>query len=140
MPYRKRSITLITTTTPVSGTVGFGATAASATGYGRILGANVLLTGTDTAIKLKIADKDGFILYLDAADRDYKTAEVRLVFVLDDTTTGLTGYLPVDATGAARAAGEGSTGLPPCRGPVTVSILNGGTVTDSVRVDLICEV
>lgn len=93
--------------------------------------------GTDTAIKLKIEDNNGDIVYLDAADRDYATAEITLNVSQDDTATGLN-VTPVDATGAAATAGAGAPII--MESPVTVSVLNGGTVTDYVEVQLLVEV
>lgn len=92
--------------------------------------------GTDTAVKVKITDNNGDIVFLDAADRDYATAEVTLYPSADDTTTGL-GITPVDATGAAATAGAGSPII--MESPVTVVITNGGTATDFMTVDLIVE-
>jgi uncharacterized cupin superfamily protein len=45
---------------------------------------------------------------------------------------------PVDATGAAATAGAGHAIV--AQGPVTVAILNGGTATDYVVVELLVEV
>ena len=93
--------------------------------------------GTDTAQKLKLTDATGAVFFLDAADRDYATAKVKLAPVLDDTATGL-GILGVDGTGAVRAAGE--AGQPPVvQGPVTVTVLNGGTPTDYFEAELFVE-
>jgi hypothetical protein len=93
--------------------------------------------GTDTAIKIKITDNNSDIVYLDAADRDYATAEVTINPTLDDTATGLN-VVPTDATGAAATAGAGAPII--MESPVTVTILNGGTTTDYVQVDLLVEV
>ncbi len=92
--------------------------------------------GVDVLTQVEITDKNGDVVYKDAADRDYATAEVTLHPVLDDTATGL-GITGVDATGAARAAGEASAII--MEGPVTVKILNGTTATDFMTVDLIVE-
>ncbi len=58
--------------------------------YIRPLNFKILLTGTDTAVRLRMTDADSRIFYLDAADKDYKTAAIYTVPVFDDTTTGLT--------------------------------------------------
>lgn len=93
--------------------------------------------GADTAQRIRITDNNGDIVFLDAADRDYATAEVTLVPVLDDTVTGL-GLLGTDATGAVRAAGEASGII--LEGPVLVAVVNGATATDFFTCDLIVEV
>lgn len=93
--------------------------------------------GADTAVKIRITDNNGDIVYLDAADRDYATAEVTLNVSQDDTATGL-GVTPVDATGAAATAGAGAPII--AEGPVLVAIVNGATATDFMTVDLIVEV
>jgi hypothetical protein len=93
--------------------------------------------GTDTAQKLRITDANGDVVYLDAADRDYATAEVTLNPTQDDTATGL-GVTPVDATGAAATAGAGAPII--LEGPVLVAVVNGGTATDFFTCDLFVEV
>lgn len=93
--------------------------------------------GTDTAVKLKLTDNNGDIVYLDASDRDYATAEVTLWPSADDTTTGL-GVTPVDATGAAATAGAGAPII--MESPVAVVVLNGTTTTDYFEVSLLVEV
>ncbi len=92
--------------------------------------------GTDQAIKIKITDANSDVVYLDASDRDYATAEITLVPSQDDTATGL-GVTPVDATGAAATAGAGAGII--AESPVTVTVLNGATATDFMTVDLIVE-
>lgn len=92
--------------------------------------------GTDTAVKIRLTDGNNDVVYLDAADRDYATAEVTLNPTQDDTATGL-GVIPVDATGAAATAGAGAPIL--AQSPVTVAVLNGTTATDFMTVDLIVE-
>lgn len=95
--------------------------------------------GADTAQKVKIVDADSRVVFLDAADRDYATAAVNLAIAgQDDTSTGL-GWTAVDATGAAAAAGENAPGVL-ARTPLTVSILNGTTVTDYFEAQIICDV
>ncbi len=97
--------------------------------------------GTDTAQKIQLKDGDGKIFYLDAADRDYATAEVRLNFNRDTTATGLTDGTFVDATGAAWAVAAEQTTLPfPVKSPIEVSVLNAGTATDFFEVTLVVEV
>jgi hypothetical protein len=93
--------------------------------------------GTDTAVKIKITDNNSDVVYLDASDRDYATAEITLNPTQDDTATGL-GVTPVDATGAAATAGAGAPII--MESPVTVAILNGTTTTDFMTVDLFVEV
>lgn len=93
--------------------------------------------GADTAIRLKITDANSDVVYLDAADRDYAGAEVTLSPSQDDTATGL-GVTPVDATGAPATAGAGNPIF--MQGPVTVSVVNAGTATDYLTVDLFVEV
>lgn len=140
MAIKKRRVEALTSAAPVDlGTIGLGAK------YGRIVQIRCKNwassakggAGTDTAIKLKITDNNSDVVYLDASDRDYATAEVTLVPSLDDTATGL-GLTPVDATGAAATAGAGAGII--AESPVTVAVLNGGTTTDFVTVDLLVEV
>jgi len=94
--------------------------------------------GTDALMKIQIVDARGVVVYLDAADRDYKTATVTLIPAEDDTATGLTS-LKVDSTGAVRAAAEATTGII-AQGPVVITALNGATVTDYFEVSLTVEV
>src|ERR1051326_2450090 len=102
--------------------------------FAQVLGYKALLTGTDTAVRLQIADADSRTVYLDAADKDYKTAAIHKLFTTDDTATGITD-VPVDATGAAATA---TAVFAPAvvRSPLSVSIVNGGTAADSIAVDL----
>lgn len=94
--------------------------------------------GTDTLMKIKLTDANGDVFYLDAADRDYATAEITLAIGGgDDTATGL-GVTPVDATGAAASAGAGI--VPVVESPITVTVLNGATATDYFQVELLVEV
>lgn len=95
-----------------------------------------LAAGTDSAVKIKITDANSDVVYLDASDRDYKTAEVTLNVSQDDTATGL-GVTPVDATGAAVTAGAGTPII--MQSPVTVTIINGTTATDYMEVQLLVE-
>lgn len=94
--------------------------------------------GADVLVKIEITDNNGDVKYLDAADRDYATAEVTLAPVQDDLATGL-GVTPVDATGTARAATEGATSPIVLESPVRIAILNGATTTDFMTVDLIVK-
>jgi hypothetical protein len=99
--------------------------------------------GADVLGRIEIDDADGRILFLDAADRDYATALVRLIVVRDVTATGLTNYgTVVDATGAAVTLAAESEGFAPApfRLPFTVKGVNFGTTTDFLSVDLILEV
>lgn len=107
--------------------------------YGKILGFRALLTGTDTAVKIKLTDSKSKVAYLDAADVDYKTAAVNRVIFTDDTTTGLS-FTPTDATGAAVTAGNAIEGTPVLQGPISVTVSNGGTTGDYVDIELFCEV
>jgi len=93
--------------------------------------------GTDAAEIVELKDADGVIFYLDAADRDYKTAPGKKVFFkLDDTVTGLN-VVGADATGAAAGA---TTPLDVVvKGPVTVTIRNCGTATDYFEIYLIVD-
>jgi len=93
--------------------------------------------GTDQAVKIRITDNNSDIVYLDASDRDYATAEVTINPTLDDTATGLN-VIPTDATGAAATAGAGAPIV--LESPVIVAVVNGGTATDFMTVDLIVEV
>lgn len=93
--------------------------------------------GTDTAIKIKITDNNSDVVYLDASDRDYATAEVTINPTMDDTATGIN-VVPTDATGAAATAGAGAPIV--LESPVTVIVLNGATTTDYFTCDLIVEV
>jgi len=93
--------------------------------------------GTDAAVKIKLTDADGQVFYLDASDRDYKTATVWLWLRPDPTVTGLS-YLAVDGTGAASAADSAGT-IPIIASPVTVNVTNGSTATDYFEVYLYVE-
>lgn len=136
---RKRTTAGLTTATPVNlPRVGLGSKYAKihqivARNWGSSAKAGA---GTDTAIKLKITDNRGLVVYLDASDRDYATAQVVLQPTADDTATGL-GVTPVDATGAAATAGAGAQIV--AESPVTVAVVNGGTTTDYVEVSLVVE-
>ena len=92
--------------------------------------------GTDAAIRISLTDAND-VIYLDAADRDYATAEVTLYPTQDDTATGL-GTLAVDATGAAATAGAGADIV--VKGTVNVDIVNGATATDYFEIELVFEV
>jgi hypothetical protein len=141
MAFRKTAavgaVTASATTTV--GTIALGAS------YGRVCGAQVrnwassakAAAGTDALQELKLTDANGVIFYLDAADRDYKTATVQLNFAGDLTATGL-GTTTVDSTGAAVEAAGGSN--PIVQSPITVTVLNAGTATDYFEVYLYVEV
>lgn len=135
---RRRVQGLLTSTTTTLGTIGLGSKFAKllqirARNWASSAKAGA---GTDTAVKVKITDNNGDVVYLDASDRDYATAEVTLAPTQDDTATGL-GVTPVDATGAAATAGAGGPIV--MESPVTVVVLNGATTTDYMTVDLIVE-
>lgn len=143
MTIKKRTAAGLTAATPQTLTpaaVGLGAK------YGRLLGFTARNyassakagAGTDTAIRVKIVDNASRVVYLDAADRDYATAAVHVVPSLDDTATGLS-YTATDATGAARGVAE-SGGDMFMESPIVVSIVNGGTATDYVQVDVYVEI
>jgi len=143
MTIKKRRVEALVATDPVTlGTISFGGGNHK---YGILRGirarnwgsAAKAGAGTDTAVKIKITDNNSDVVYLDATDRDYATAEVTLNISQDDTATGL-GVVPVDATGAAATAGAGAAVV--CESPVTVAIVNGTTATDFMTVDLIVEV
>jgi hypothetical protein len=149
MTILKRHVEGLVSANPVTiGTVGLGSNqigAFSGARYGKLLGivarnyasSAKAGAGTDTACKLKITDGNSNVVYLDASDRDYATAEVVLNITQDDTATGL-GVTPVDATGAAATAGAGAPVL--MKSPVQVAVVNGATATDYISVDLIVEV
>lgn len=142
MAFRKTAAAAAVTAsaTTTVGTISFGAP------FGVVKGARVRNwassakagAGTDTAQKLKLTDAAGVIFYLDAADRDYATAQVDLVFAgQDDTATGL-GTTSVDATGAAATAA--AKGEFVAQSPVTVTVLDAGTATDYFEVSLLVSV
>lgn len=140
MTIKKRTTSGLTAATPQAlTTIGLGAT------YGKLLGFNARNyassakagAGTDTAQRVKIVDADAKTVYLDAADRDYATAEVAVRVSADDTATGLS-TTPVDATGAALTAGGAAPIV--MKSPVVVSVVNGGTATDFFEISLLVEV
>jgi hypothetical protein len=142
MAFKKKSLQGLVATDPVTlGTIALGATYARVHGFiaRNYADATMAAAGTDAAIKVKLTDANSDVFFLDAADRDYKTAEVTLALAgADDTTTGL-GVTTVDATGAAAAAGEG-VGAPIVQSPVTVVLSNGVTATDYFKIALLVEV
>ena|SRR5438128_2477436 len=140
MTIRKRHCEALTATpTAQIGSLGLGVP------FGKLLGIRARLwasaaktsAGADPAVRLKVTDGNSKVIYLDAADRDYATAEVDLNISQDDTATGL-GITPVDATGALATAGAGAPVWG--QGPFVVSVVNAGTATDFMAVDLIVEV
>lgn len=141
MAFKKRGPVAAVTSasTTVLGSVTLGAD------YGRVLGfiarnwasSAKAAAGTDALEKVKLTDANGDVFYLDAADRDYKTAEVTIQFGLDDTATGL-GITAVDGTGAALSAGAALQ--PVVQSPVTVEVQDAGTATDYFEVYLLVEV
>lgn len=142
MPFRKTAAVAAVTTaaTTVLGTASLGAP------FGRVYGFTArnwassakAAAGTDALEKVKLTDAAGVVFYLDAADRDYKTAAVNVFFDTDDTATGLS-VTATDATGAARAAGEGGT-VAVVQSPITIEIQDAGTATDYFEVSLFVEV
>lgn len=102
--------------------------------YAQVIGLSALLTGTDTLVRLRVTDADSRIVFLDAADRDYKTAKIHLVPSLDDTLTGLS-VTALDATGAAATATAGAP-TPIVKSPLTLGVINGGTAADTVLMDV----
>ena len=141
MAFKERGPAAAVTTaaTTVLGTISLGAA------YGRVIGFRArnwassakAAAGVDALSRLKLADANGLIFFLDAADVDYKTAEVNVTISQDDTATGLT-HLLKDATGAAVTAGAGAN--PICKSPITVTILQADTATDYMEVFLRTEV
>lgn len=89
--------------------------------------------GTDATLRVKLTDNNGQIFYLDAADKDYKTAAVWRWIRSDDTVTGLS-YVPGDATGAAVPADSAIT--PIVASPVTVVVTGATTATDYFEIYL----
>jgi len=152
MAFVRRRVEGLTTATPVTiGTVGGGnAGVGPSRQYARLLriiarnfaSSLKAAAGADTAGRIEIDDAEGKVIYLDAADRDYATAEVRLSVHEDVTVTGLTGFTDVDATGAAFTRNADATYMANivAKLPFTVKGVNFGTVTDFLSVDLILEV
>ena len=144
MAFRKTAAVAAVTTaaTTVLGTVSLGAP------YGRVLGfiarnwasSAKAAAGIDALEKVKLTDAGGVVVFLDAADRDYKTAAVELLIEYDDVNTGL-GILPVTGTGAAYVATEGNSIAPPVvQSPISVEVQNAATATDYFEVYLLVEV
>ena len=142
MAIKKRgpAAALTASTTQSLGTISLGAA------YGRVLGFSArnysssakTAAGTDALMEVKLTDAEGRVIYLDAADRDYKTALVTIFFQQDETATGLSD-LKLDATGAALSSQGTSVGAI-AASPVTVTALNGATATDYFEVYLYVEV
>ena len=105
--------------------------------YGQLLGFRALSTGTDVAIRIRVRDADGKIVFLDAADKDYDTEALEIPILYDDTLTGLT-WTHVDATGASATATSVAPD-PVFRSPLRVAVVNGGTAGDTVDVTLWVE-
>jgi hypothetical protein len=142
MPYRKTAELAAVTTaaTTVLGTVSLGAPFGIVKGFVAQNWASSAKAGagTDALEKVKLTDAAGAVFFLDAADRDYKTAAVRVFFDADDTATGL-GVTATDATGAARAAGEGGVAFV-AQSPITVEVQNAGTATDYFAISLYVDI
>jgi hypothetical protein len=91
--------------------------------YAQILGFRAQSVGTSVTQKMKIADADGKVVFLDAAAQDYDTAALDKTLVLDPTVTGLTQVVPRQATGASFQAGIGRAELPLVRSPIDFTVL-----------------
>ncbi len=141
MAYRKTAAVAAVTTaaTTVLGTVSLGAPYGVVKGFTARNWASSAKAGagTDALEKVKLTDAAGNVFFLDAADRDYKTAAVVLAIGADLTGTGLTA-IPVDATGAAVEAAGGVEVV--VQSPITVEVQNAGTATDYFEVSLFVEV
>jgi hypothetical protein len=99
--------------------------------YIRPLGFSVLLTGTDALVQLRLTDADSRVCYLDAADKDYKTATIYTTpLATDDVTTG-TGPKLYDSVGVLAAATQLGP-MPVMKSPIAVSIINGTTAGDVI--------
>ena len=142
MTIKKRTTAgLLTSTTTTLPTLGLGAK------FGKLVAIRArnyassakLAAGTDVLTKLKLTDNNGDVVFLDAADKDYATAELTLYPYLDDAVTGLN-IVAVDATGTATVATEGTPSDIVLESPVTVQVLNGATVTDYFECQLIVDV
>lgn len=131
MPFKRRTgtVTAVGATTTLG--IGLGAP------FGKVTGYRISKTG-DAATRVQIADADGRIVYLDAADADYTTVKDRVI-TPDDTVTGLTGGLPIDATGAAFSAAQQASTVAVCKSPLTLTFSNG-TAADVWTVNLYVEV
>jgi hypothetical protein len=92
------------------------------TKFAQILGFRAVSVGTSTTQILSIVDADSKIVYLDAAARDYDTAELDKIILYDPTVTGLTGVIPRQNTGASFQAGIGRADPPIVRSPITVNL------------------
>lgn len=151
MAFRKTSAAAAVTSaaTTVLGTIELGAPYALVLGFDAANWASSAKAaeGTDAAEKVKLTDADGYVLYLDAADRDYgatsgptpSTNGTRTIITPDETTTGLS-HRHLDATGTALAAdaGAGTAGVL-ARSPVTAEVQNAGTATDYFEVALLVQ-
>jgi len=141
--FKKKRLSGLTPTAPtVLGIVSLGAKYGKVKGFrARNYASSAMAgAGTDTAERLELKDANGNIFFLDAADRDYATAEVVANLAYDDLNTGL-GITQMTGIGAAWVAAEGQAIEPPVvQGPITVTIRNCGTATDFFVVDLLVEV
>jgi hypothetical protein len=95
--------------------------------FGLFEGFRLVTTG-DTGVTVQFADGDGRKFFLDVGDRDYTTAKDQMIS-LDDTRSGLTGYIAADATGAANTGVQG-TARAVIKSPVTMTI-TGATAADT---------
>ena len=126
MGFDRRSVQLTVPATPATVSTVLNARSK----YIRPLSFKILLTGTDTAVKLKLTDADGIVFYLDAADKDYKTAAIYTPLTMDDVNTGL-GVQATDSVGIEVAAAQDAP-MPVVKSPISVEIQNGGTGLDVI--------
>ena len=129
MGFDRRSITL-TVPNPaatITGTLNLRST------WCRPIGFHILSVGTDATERLRLTDGDSRVFYLDAADKDYDTAQINTLILNDDTTTGLS-VVAQDSVGAAVSAGQAG-GRPVIKNPIEVAVINGGTAGDVITVD-----
>jgi len=126
MGFDRRSIQLTVPNPAATVTTGFNTRST----FIRPLGFKILSTGTDATMKLSLTDADGRIFYLDAADKDYDTAAVITPLLSDDVVTGLS-MQAFDSVGIVVAAAQSSP-MPVVKGPIAVSIVNGGTAGDVI--------
>jgi hypothetical protein len=93
--------------------------------------------GTDAAIRIKLTDADGSIIFNDTVDRACNTAAGLKVFFSPDDGAIDASVIAVKGSGAALTAGEKVRIL--AVSPVTVAVSNAGTVTDFVEVYLLVD-
>jgi len=134
LKYDRRSISL-TVPNPAATVTG---TLNLAADFVRVHGFSALTTGTDAATRVRLTDGLSRIFYLDAADRDYDTAQVNILIGPDVTDTGLfyaqTAASFADATGAAGTIAGGKAMW--AKNPIEVALINGGTAGDVLDLSL----